>query len=98
MSYQDIERLSSSFVSAKGMPEPVRRIFLKNYRAQMSLGIHPYEKAKKQLVIINVDLYFDAAIPSQGDQIESVVDYDFVRTEIQRISQERHFNLQEALC
>jgi 7,8-dihydroneopterin aldolase/epimerase/oxygenase len=98
MNYRDIEKLSSSFVSSKGMPEPVRRIFLKNYRAQMSIGIHPHEKAKRQLVIINVDLYFDATIPSQGDQIESVVDYDFVRTEIQRISQERHFNLQETLC
>ena len=57
-----------------------------------------HEKAKKQLVIINVDLYFDAAVSSRGDKIESVVDYDFVRTEIQRISQERHFNLQETLC
>lgn len=98
MNYQDIEKLSSSFVSSKGMPEPVRRIFLKNYRAQMSLGVHSHEKAKKQLVIINVDLYFDAAVPSQGDEIESVVDYDFLRAEIQRISQERHFNLQETLC
>lgn len=98
MNYQDIVKLSSSFVSTKNMPEPVRRIFLKNYRAQMFLGIHSYEKAKKQLVIINVDLYFDAAVSSRGDAIESVVDYDFVRTEIQRISQERHFNLQETLC
>lgn len=98
MNYQDIEKISSSFVSSKSMPEPVRRIFLKNYRAQMSVGIHSHEKAKKQLVIINVDLYFDAAVPSQGDQIESVVDYDFLRAEIQRISKERHFNLQETLC
>ncbi len=98
MNYQDIERLSSSFVSTKNMPEPVRRIFLKNYRAQMSLGIHPHEQAKKQLVIINVDLYFDAAVPSQGDQIASVVDYDFLRTGIERIGQQRHFNLQETLC
>lgn len=98
MNYHDIEKLSSSFVSTKNMPEPVRRIFLKNYRAHMSLGIHAHEKAKKQLVIINVDLYFDATVPSQADQIESVVDYDFLRTEIERISQERHFNLQETLC
>ena len=98
MNYQDIEKISSSFVASKNMPEPVRRIFLKNYRAHMSLGIHEHEKAKKQLVIINVDLYFDATVPSQADQIESVVDYDFLRTEIERISQERHFNLQETLC
>jgi 7,8-dihydroneopterin aldolase/epimerase/oxygenase len=98
MNYQDIEKLSSSFVASKNMPEPVRRIFLKNYRAHMSLGIHEHEKAKKQLVIINVDLYFDATVPSQADQIESVVDYDFLRTEIERISRDRHFNLQETLC
>ncbi len=80
------------------MPEPVRRIFLKNYRAHMFLGVHAHEKAKKQLVVINVDLYFDATIPSHDDQIKSVVDYDFLRTEIERISQQRHFNLQETLC
>ncbi len=98
MNYEDIQKLSSSFVSSKNMPEPVRRIFLKNFRAHMFLGVHAHEKANKQLVVINVDLYFDAAIPSQADQIESVVDYDFLRTEIERISQERHFNLQETLC
>jgi 7,8-dihydroneopterin aldolase/epimerase/oxygenase len=98
MNYEELARLSSSFVATKNMPEPVRRIFLKNYRAQLSLGIHPHERAKRQLVIINVDLYFDAAIPSNGDRIESVVDYDFLRTGIERIGQERHFNLQETLC
>lgn len=98
MNYADLERLSSSFVSTSGAPEPVRRIFLKNYRVQASIGIHAHELAKRQLVVINVELFFDARLAIKKDQIEQVLDYDFLPTAIKNLTKDRHFNLQETLC
>ena len=98
MNYADLERLSSSFVATSGAREPVRRIFLKNYRVQASIGIHAHELAKRQLVIINVELFFDATQSVQADQIEQVLDYDFLPTAIKQLTKDRHFNLQETMC
>jgi 7,8-dihydroneopterin aldolase/epimerase/oxygenase len=98
MDYENLKNLSSSFVFTGSADKPARRIFLKNYRTLVSIGIHAHEHDKKQLVLINVDLYFEASRRAQQDSIESVLDYDFLRAEIERITSGRHFNLQETLC
>jgi 7,8-dihydroneopterin aldolase/epimerase/oxygenase len=98
MNYEDLKRLSSSFIFSGSTTQPVRRIFLRNYRAMVSIGIHAHERESKQPVHINVDLFFEASERTEADSIESVLDYDFLRTEIARITGQRHFNLQETLC
>jgi len=76
----------------------VRRIFLKNLRVHASIGIHLKELMAKQLVLVNIDLYVDANARPLTDDIESVLDYDFLREEIRNLAATRHFHLQETLC
>ena len=76
-----------------------RRLFLRNYEVNINIGVHEFEKKGEQRVLINVDLYIPLATSTpKADQLEEVVDYDFMRSSIaQRIAQ-GHVHLQETLC
>ncbi len=79
--------------------EKCRRLFLKNYEISMNIGVHDFEKKGEQRVIVNVDLYvpLEMNTPSQ-DQLEEVVDYDFMRQTIADVISGGHIHLQETLC
>ena len=75
----------------------MRRIFLRNFALSCSIGIHPSERAARQRVLVNVDLFVDGAAAAP-DRIDAVLDYDFLRAEITRLAESRHFDLQETLA
>jgi 7,8-dihydroneopterin aldolase/epimerase/oxygenase len=76
-----------------------RRLFLKNYDILINIGVHDFEKKAAQRVIINIDLYVPIKknTPSQDD-LNEVVDYDFMRETIKEIVNHGHIHLQETLC
>jgi dihydroneopterin aldolase len=75
-----------------------RRIFLHDFSLQVSIGFHDFELTARQRVLISVDLFVPIdSSTSQSDQVNEVVDYDFVRRGIIDWADSRHFNLQETL-
>ena len=76
---------------------PDYTIRLDGLEVAMGLGIHAAERAAPQRVTLDVAMtcHYPAA---PQDQIEAVVDYDFLRTEILALAASRHFELQEVLC
>ncbi|MCA6217255.1 dihydroneopterin aldolase [Ideonella sp. B7] len=76
-----------------------RRLFLRNYEVRINIGVHEFEKRGEQRVLINVDLYVPLAVSTPArDELEEVLDYDFMRRTIaERVSQ-GHIQLQETLC
>jgi hypothetical protein len=57
-----------------------RRVFLKNYEVWINIGVHEFEKRAEQRVVINVDLYVPLAVSTpRADELDEVVDYDFIR-------------------
>jgi dihydroneopterin aldolase len=74
-----------------------RRVFLRNYRVQASIGIHDFEKQAPQTLLISVDLYLEPPLAPLNDDIANTLDYDFLREGISRLVAGRHFNLQETL-
>ena len=64
----------------------------------MRIGIHPEELAAPQRVTISVWLHCRYDAGDLPDEINAVVDYDFLRHEILALAASRHFNLQETLC
>lgn len=76
-----------------------RRLFLRDHEVRIRIGVHDFEKLGEQRVIINVDLYVPLAesTPS-ADELHEVVDYDFIRSEINARVQQGHIQLQETLC
>ena len=75
-----------------------RRLFLRNYEVWINIGVHDFEKRGEQRVMINVDLYVPLAdsTPSQ-DELDEVLDYDFIRSTIAERVARGHIHLQETL-
>lgn len=78
-------------------PKMERRIFIRDFRLQVSIGIHDFEKDGPQTVVVNVDLLLDSAEAAHGDRIANVLNYDVVHDGIVALAKSRHFNLQETL-
>ncbi|MEB0055374.1 MULTISPECIES: dihydroneopterin aldolase [unclassified Variovorax] len=76
-----------------------RRVFLKNYEVWINIGVHEFEKKAEQRVIINVDLYVPLEISTpKADELDEVVDYDFIRRTVAARLSQGHIHLQETLC
>ena len=76
-----------------------RRVFLRNYEVWINIGVHDFEKRAEQRVIINVDLYVPLAMSTpRSDELDEVVDYDFIRRTVAARLSKGHIHLQETLC
>ena len=76
-----------------------RRLFLHGYEVWINIGVHDFEKKGEQRVLINVDLYIPLAQSTpKADQLDEVVDYDFMRDTIAKRVSKGHIHLQETLC
>jgi dihydroneopterin aldolase len=76
-----------------------RRLFLRNYEVMINIGVYEFEKKGEQRLMINVDLYIPLSLSTPvNDQLEEVVDYDFIRDTIARLMARGHVQLQESLC
>ena len=76
-----------------------RRLFLRDYEIYINIGVHDFEKKAEQRVILNVDLYIPLAINTPThDQLNEVVDYDFMRETIKGLASKGHIQLQETFC
>lgn len=76
-----------------------RRLFLRNYEVLINIGVHEFEKKGEQRILINVDLFIPLAMSTpEHDQLQEVVDYDFIRSTIARRMAQGHIHLQETLC
>ena len=76
-----------------------RRLFLRNYEVQINIGVHAFEKKGEQRVLINVDLYVPLALSTpKADELDEVLDYDFMRRSIAERVSRGHIHLQETLC
>jgi dihydroneopterin aldolase len=76
-----------------------RRLFLRDYEIWINIGVHEFEKKGEQRVLINVDLFIPLALstPTQ-DNLDEVVDYDFIRRSIAERVAKGHIQLQETLA
>lgn len=79
--------------------ENCRRVFIRNFRLDMQIGIYPHEQNRHQHVLINIEFWLplDKTTPVR-DSIDEIVNHDFVRPGIQEIVNRGHINLQETLC
>ena len=76
-----------------------RRLFLRDYVVNIHIGWHDFEKNGEQRVRFNVDLYVPLALSTPtADNLDEVVDYDFIRREILARVAQGHIHLQETLA
>ncbi|WP_114391743.1 dihydroneopterin aldolase [Oleisolibacter albus] len=73
-----------------------RVIFLRNFALPTSIGIHAFEKAAPQRLLVNIELFLRPQ-RLERDEIDDVLDYDVLRRQIADLAGSRHWNLQETL-
>ena len=76
-----------------------RRIFLRDYVVMAQIGAHAFEKQAAQRLVFNVEIFVPTVQSTPRiDQLDEVVNYDFIRTTIQQHVSAGHIELQETLC
>lgn len=73
------------------------RIFIRDFRLTVSIGIHDFERKGPQTVVVNADLLLAPREKVHGDRIANVLNYDIVHDGILALAKSQHFNLQETL-
>ena len=73
------------------------KILLDSLEVMTDIGFHEFEIGRPQRLLISVELWLDDfACPPADDPVHAW-NYDYLKTEVTRIAQERRYNLQESL-
>ncbi len=73
-------------------------IHIKNLRLRTFIGFNEEELKKKQDVIINIDLMYNASIAMKSDQVEDACNYKVLTKEIISQVESNRFNLLEKMA
>ena len=71
-----------------------KKIIIKDLILSLSVGIHQFEKLKKQRVKFNIEITTD---PNLKPDIKTIVNYENVINDIKRLTEKKHFELLESL-
>ena len=72
----------------------LKKILIEDLTLYLSVGIHKFEKLKKQRVRFNVEITTD---PSLKSDIKSIVNYESIIDSIKKITEKKHYELLESL-
>ena len=73
------------------------RILLDSLEVMTDIGFHEFEVGSPQRLLITVELWLENLTPPDDEDHESAWNYDYLRSEVVRIAQQRRYNLQETL-
>ena len=71
-----------------------RKIIIKDLILLISVGIHQFEKLKKQKVKFNIEITTD---PNLKPDIKSIINYESVINDVKELTRKTHFELLESL-
>ena len=75
-----------------------RRILIKDLELKMFVGIHNFEKKKKQRVKFNLIINIDQNLIPNDKDLKSIVNYEQVIKTIMKITSRKHYPLLETLA
>ena len=75
-----------------------RTVFLREVEVICSIGLHDFERAEKQRVLIDVEVRLDPENEPTADTVDDTLDYDQVREAVISLAEAQHYDLQETLA
>ncbi len=75
-----------------------RKILIKDLILKISVGIHGFEKKKKQRVKFNIDINTDPNLIPEDNNLDSIINYEDVIKNIEKITNKKHYPLLETLA
>ncbi len=73
-------------------------LFIRALPVDCIIGIHPYERASRQRLLISLTLSADFDAAAAGDDIESALDYTTLAERVETFAQAGQFRLLETLA
>lgn len=74
------------------------RIVLQDFDVPVDIGFHDFEIGTPQRLLVTVEVRLEPDAFATEDTAAAAWNYDFLRTEIKRMTEGRRFNLQETLA
>lgn len=71
-----------------------KKIIIKDLILSLSVGIHKFEKLKKQKVRFNIEITSD---PNLKSDVKTIINYESVINNIKKLTEKKHFELLESL-
>ena len=75
-----------------------RKILIRDLVLKISVGIHDFEKKKKQRVKFNLDINTDPGLVPDDNNLNSIINYEDVIKNIKKITNKKHYLLLETLA
>ena len=72
----------------------LKKIIIRDLILLISVGIHTFEKQKKQRVMFNLEITTE---PNLKPEIKSIVNYETIIKVIKKITEKKHYDLLESL-
>ena len=96
--YNKLKRLKIIKFKQKRSYSYKRKILIKDLVLKMLVGIHNFEKKKKQRVRFNLVINIDQNLIPNDKDLKSIVNYEQVIKTIMRITSRKHYPLLETLA
>ena len=74
------------------------KILIRDLVLKISVGIHDFEKKKKQRVKFNLDINTDPDLVPNDNNLNSIINYEDVIKNIKKITDKKHYPLLETLA
>ena len=75
-----------------------RKVLIRDLILKISVGIHGFEKKKKQRVKFNIDINADPNLVPNDSSLDSIINYEDVIKNIEKITNKKHYPLLETLA
>ena len=75
-----------------------RKILITDLTLQMFIGIHDFEKIKKQEVKFNINIDINPLLAPIENKLNSIINYETVVKDVTRLTKNKHFELLETLA
>ena len=77
----------------------IRHVFVRDLVLPTFIGVHDFEKGDRQRVRLNLDLaVFEGDVSTVADDIQNVVCYEKITTDVRAVCDQGHTNLVETLA
>jgi FolB domain-containing protein len=75
-----------------------RKVIISDLTLLISIGIHDFEKIKKQEVKFNIDIDIDSFLAPVENKLNSIVNYETIIKNISNLTKNNHYELLETLA
>ena len=75
-----------------------RKVIITDLVFNTSIGIHDFEKEKKQQIKFNIEIDINPLLKATENDLSSIVNYESIINKIKLITQKKHYNLLETLA